>query len=110
MEAMLVGIKSCKNKDDLEQLADLYKSVNKVICSGPSQEAIDWFEVNKDKTVNIKTTDMEGKVKKLNTSTSGFYSGDRYPIYVEITKDSRTNEYNAVGDTFEYSLEQLILI
>lgn len=110
MDALLVGLKNCKNEEDLEQLADLYKSINKVVCGGPSQEAIDWFEVNKDKMVNIKNTDMEGRVKKLNTSTRGFYPGDRYPIYVEITKDDRTDEYNAVGNTFEYDLEQLVLL
>lgn len=110
MKELLEVLPHCKNEEDLEQLAGLYKSVNKVKSGGPSQEAIDWYEKNKGKTVSIKHTDMEGIVTNLNTKTRGFYPGDRYPIYVKINKDGRTGQYNAMGSTFEYDLEQLILI
>lgn len=104
----LEALGMAKTEEDVEQIADLYKSVNKVVEGGPSQEAIEWFEKNKDKTVCIKHTDMEGKVVGLNNATRGFYPGSRYPIYVVIEKDERT-QHNALGCKFEYDLEQLIL-
>lgn len=109
MDVFLSAIKQSKSTDDLEQLAELYKSVNKVKAGGPSEEARVWFSENNGKQVRINNCDMEGTVTGLNERTRGFYPGDRYPIYVVITKDTRI-EHNANGMKFEYDLEQLIVI
>lgn len=92
-------------KIDNDTGADLYKEFN-VVEGGPTQEAYDFFIANKGKLVQINGTNMYGYVKELNTSTRGFYPGYRYPIYVKICKDERT-EFSALGKTFEYSLDQL---
>ena len=95
-----------KNGGDNDSVADLYKQIKGVNEEGPTEEQVKFFIENEGKTVTIKGTSMTGLVVELNTSTRGFYPGGRYPIYVKILTDTRT-EHNSVGQTFEYGIDQL---
>lgn len=61
--------------------------------------------------VKVLNTGYIGKVHSYNSSQSGFYSADRYPICVQIThSDSVKFRAMAVGRVFEYGFEQLVLL
>lgn len=85
---------------DVNQVADLFKAFNK-FEGGPSQEAREFVAANLGKKCKIKGTSHEGVVHKLNESTSGFYPGHRYPVYVKITNGE------SIGTVFEYDLPQI---
>ena len=103
-EQLLTAI---KNGGDGDQVADLYKQINGASEEGPTKEQVDVFIENQGKVVTIKGTSMTGLVERLNTSTRGFYPGGRYPIYVKILTDERTNQFNAIGKKLEYDIDQL---
>ena len=103
-------LSAIKNGGDNDQMADLYKQIKGASEEGPTKEQIDFFIENQGKIVAIKGTNMSGLVERLNTSTRGFYPGGRYPIYVKILTDERTNHHNSVGETFEYGIDQLEVI
>lgn len=104
--SMLLELK--KKGHDNEEIADLYRVLNKKE-NGPSVEATTWYYENKGKTVSIGgCINLVGVVVGLNLNTSGLYTGDRYPIKVIISEDDRY-EYNAIGCTFEYGINQLEL-
>lgn len=86
-----------------DTLADAYKTFAQEE-GGPSQEAFDWFQENKGKTVTVNGTNHVAIVTSLNESTSGFYPGSRYPIYVTL------NNGPYIGQVFEYELTQLTLV
>ena len=100
-------LSAIKNGGESEKVADLYKQINGAREEGPSKEQVDFFLENRGKVVAIKGTSMTGLVERLNTSTRGFYPGGRYPIYVKILTDERTNQFNAVGKKLEYDIDQL---
>jgi hypothetical protein len=54
--------------------------------------------------VNVFSTSYIGKVVGFNERTSGFYPGDRYPVFIKIIKDISGNKNGAEGCTFEYGL------
>lgn len=99
-------LSALKNGGDSDGVATLYKQIKGANEEGPNEEQVKFFLENEGKVVIIKGTGMSGIVTRLNTSTRGFYPGGRYPIYVKILTDNRT-EHNSVGQTFEYDIDQL---
>lgn len=73
----------------------------------PTQEQILQATIMVGSKCKIRHTSHKGVVVAINKSTSGIYSGGRFPVIVEIT-DSGMKE--AIGRTFPYSLEQVELI
>lgn len=77
---------------------------------GATDEHRDFFLHNEGKTFHVLGTTMYGKLESLNANNSGLYNGGRYPYMIRITSDGRTNEYNSVGQLFEYQPDQLELV
>jgi len=92
------------NSSNVDQMADLYKSLNNNSAGGPTEEARAFFEQNKGKACKIRYTDHEGIVLRLNEATAGFYPGSVFPIHVEITNGENK------GTIFEYGLEQVEIV
>lgn len=98
-------LQTVANGGDNDQLADLYKGLQSKSDGGPSQKDIDFFNEHKGKKVKVKYTSYEGILHSLNTSTSGFYPGSRYPFYVQITSEGKAKD-----SIFEYDAEQVEVI
>jgi hypothetical protein len=98
---MLSAVANGQTKEEVGQVYDLYKEMNSKSDGGPSPQARAFFEKNQGKKCKVKFTSHEGIVHRLNESTSGFYPGGRFPIYVKITNGE------AAGQVFEYDLDQV---
>lgn len=94
----------------IEEVCDIANMLCNSRGSGPSKEAIAFFEENKGKDVLINGTSYEGTIHGLNTATNGFYPGNRYPIYVMITGSSNPIWEKSVGSIFEYDIDQLTIL
>ena len=95
------------NPDKVDEVADLYKMLKSNNDGGPSREAVLFFEKYRDCIVKVKRTGYHGVVYMLNTATGGFYPGSRYPIHVQITSADDPKFQDAVGQVFEYDIDDL---
>lgn len=100
-------LKTLENGCSIEDVAKIYKSIG-LDKGGPTLEQVSWFNTNKGKQVRINGTPYTGIVSMLNTASSGFYEGIRYPVYIKIDDYDYCNQ--AKGMTFEYGIEQLEVI
>jgi len=94
-EILLNSVASCKTQHELNQIHDLVKQTK--VSKEDVDEAIKdakskGFEIGTRVIFFDDHTDI-GKVVKFNTSTIGFYTGDRYPIIVKFERG--TFEYDA---------------
>lgn len=94
------------NGADHDQLNKLHKSLQNE-NDAPSQELIDYVNSIVNRKCKIKATSHKGIIVRANLSTCGFYPGGRYPAYVRITESGMEK---AIGNTYEYSLDQIELI
>lgn len=99
---LLEALMSCKNQDEITQICDIAKntkktnmSVNQAIHKSKEKG----FKVGKRVILNHDPDKEVGEVVDFNTSTIGFYTGDRYPIIVKFERG-----------TFEYNPDNLTLI
>lgn len=104
-----VIISCIQNQGLTEDSFDRLRKLVDTNQGGPSQEAMDFFETNKGKNCKLKHTNYNGVIDSLNTSTSGFYPGSKYPIYVKITKSNDKKYDHVVGNVFEYNLDQIVV-
>lgn len=88
-----------------DEVYNLYKSLQGN-NEAPAPEIVEMVKGWIGKPCKVRYTDHVGIVHGANESTSGFYPGGRFPVYVKIT-ESGCEE--AVGKVFEYSLEQVEL-
>lgn len=76
-------------------------------------EVVTFVESNIGKPVNILHTAYKGVIHSCNKSQRGFYPGVCYPVYVKITDvgvEYANKLTTALGDIFEYGLEQIEFI
>lgn len=102
--ALLTAI---KQTGDQTACADLYRQMTSQNEGGPSEAATEYYKQHTGKLVFIVGTMMLGYISGLNTSTTGFYPGSRYPIYVNIVGDYTGRGENVTGQKFEYSPSDL---
>ena len=57
--------------------------------------------------VKVLYTTYTGVVHGHNERLGGFYPGIRYPVYVQITACDDPKFERAIGDVFEYGIDQL---
>ena len=57
--------------------------------------------------VKVLHTTYTGIVHGHNERLGGFYPGIRYPVYVQITACDDPKFERAIGDVFEYGIDQL---
>lgn len=93
--------------DDHNRFHDLVKELTGKKTAGPSKEARAYFERNLNKRVKVLGTEHIGTITELNEAKGGFYPGSRYPIFVKIEE---SGNQAAIGDLFEYDLDQLELL
>lgn len=89
-------------EDNVSKIHNLSKSLT---GKGPSEEARKFVQDNMGKKCKIKYTGHGGVIESLNECDRGFYTGDRYPVNVRITESSMAE---AIGNLFEYDLDQII--
>lgn len=87
-----------------DQVADLYKSLKGTGDGPPSPQVVELVTSWIGKPCKVKHTSHLGVVHGVNTSSSGFYPGSRFPVYVKITESGMKD---AVGSVFEYDLDQV---
>lgn len=105
-KTLLEAAMSSKTVDDQNQVADLFKELNKDTKKlDPEVEklVVSWI----GKSCKIKFTGHQGIVLAANTSTGGFYPGHRFPVIVEITESTMKE---AKGQVFEYGLDQVEIV
>ncbi|QAX96184.1 hypothetical protein [Vibrio phage vB_VmeM-Yong XC32] len=108
MDKNTAGLLLDAAKKDPEATADLYKLFS-AVEGGPTDAARRWVATNLDKRVQIRGTDMIGRVESLNESDRGFEPGCRYPANILIIKDDRI-KHCAKGMNFPYMISQLEVI
>ena len=95
------------NEHDFNMLLALHKEMKE---KEPSQTELEKILVQAKKhfpigaTVDVNCTSHFGEVVGYNERTGGFYPGTRFPVYVKITLSDMER---AIGQTFEYGLDQL---
>jgi len=99
------------SRSDNDGAADLYKALKAAPDSGgPTEASRAFFKANEGRSCLINHTGYTGKLIELNESTGGFYPGECYPFYVEITGSSDPKFLSAVGSVFEYDGDQLTIL
>jgi hypothetical protein len=99
MSAILLNaIASCETEGQLEQVYELVKETKvteKAVANAIKEAQRKGIKVGGKVMFYGDKTDI-GKVLRFNTSTVGFYTGDRYPVVVEFKRG-----------TFEYEIDGL---
>ncbi len=107
MDGITAGLllQAAQNGSSQDDVYKLYKDLqgNK---DAPTPEVIELVNSWVGRTCKIKWTSHIGEIVGANTSDRGFFPGGRYPVYVKITASGMEN---AVGSTFEYGLDQIVL-
>lgn len=98
------------NSKTTADVCSIARTIQSSYSGGPSQEAIEFFELHRGKDVQVKGTSYEGIIHGLNSSSNGPYPGSRYPIHILITASSNPSWERFVGMIIEYSLDQLVLL
>lgn len=99
-------LQAVKNGNSSDQVYQLYKEIQGE-RDAPAPEVVELVESWKGKKCKIKHTSHIGEVVGPNTSEHGFYPGGRFPVYVKILESGMES---AVGQKFEYGLEQVELV
>lgn len=109
-ELLLAAAERCEGDPGQQAMvADLYKALNKD-SGGPTAEALLFFEKHEGKRCAVRFTCYTGILTGLNTATSGFYPGSRYPFYVKITESTDEKFSDAIGSSFQYGLDQIEIL
>lgn len=87
-----------------DEVYNLYKSLKNNSDGPPAPDVISFIEARIGKQCEVAHASHRGIVHGVNMASCGFYPGSRYPIFVKIT-DSSMKE--AIGDIYEYDLEQV---
>lgn len=95
----------------MENIINLYKEMRHECISLPKNTLEETLNKAKElfpigSVVNVIGTTYVGEVVQYNERDFGFYPGYRYPVYVKIIYATR-DPHNAVGMTFEYSLDNI---
>lgn len=98
------------NSKTIAEVCSIAKTIRSTHGAGPSKEAIDYFEKHQGKDVQVKGGIYEGVIHRLNTSSNGFYPGNRYPICILITAAANPIWERYVGTIIEYDIDQLVLL
>lgn len=99
---LLNAIVNCETEKEMEQVVDLIKGTEvktEAVRAAIEDAQRQGFASGKGVILNHDPTKEVGKVIKFNSSTIGFYTGDRYPIVVKFERG-----------TFEYSADNLTLV
>lgn len=108
MDGVTAGLllQATMNGQSHDQVYQLFKDLQGD-RDAPTPEVIELVESWKGKKCKIKYTSHIGEVVGPNTSDRGFYPGGRFPAYVKILKSGMES---AVGQVFEYGLDQVELL
>lgn len=95
----------------MENILNLYKEMRQEFDNLPKNILEETLSKAKESfpigsIINVIGTTYVGEVVRYNERQSGFYPGYRYPIYVKIIHATH-DPHNAVGMTFEYSLDNV---
>lgn len=105
----LLGMLSVSKDND--PVADLYKDIKRNSSAiGISHVLYTYITENIGRECYVHHAGYKAVIHSANTSTSGFYTGDRYPIYIKIVENNGGNpQLNCVGAVFEYSPDEIVL-
>ena len=73
-------------------------------------DVVAFIESNIGNPVKVMGTSYKGVIHSCNKAQGGFYPGIRYPVYVRITETDDAIFECAIGQVFEYELDQIKLL
>lgn len=73
-------------------------------------DVVAFIESNIGNPVNVMGTSYKGVIHSCNKAQGGFYPGIRYSVYVRIIETDNAKFQSAIGQVFEYGLDQIKLL